>query len=227
MPCAGITIYKAIRKAGLQPGGVLAISGLGALGHIGVQMAKAMGLFVVGIDARPGPLELCAGLALAPDVLIDASKTSAEEAVALIDKKVKSTFSEERPSGVDGESSSLATHPPTPRPADPLTITAVVVTAEVPPALRFAFDITKRHGTYVLVSQPEELRIPFRELIFKNVTVVGSLQGNGADLQETIEFVTQHDIQVHTRTWAGLEQVGPMWDEQVSPGQVGKNVVLF
>ncbi|RSH84641.1 uncharacterized protein EHS24_006165 [Apiotrichum porosum] len=205
MPCAGITIYKAIRKAGLQPGGVLAISGLGALGHIGVQMAKAMGLFVVGIDARPGPLELCAGLALAPDVLIDASKTSAEEAVALIDKKVKSTFSEERPSGVD----------------------AVVVTAEVPPALRFAFDITKRHGTYVLVSQPEELRIPFRELIFKNVTVVGSLQGNGADLQETIEFVTQHDIQVHTRTWAGLEQVGPMWDEQVSPGQVGKNVVLF
>lgn len=45
MTCAGITIFEAIRKAareGLQPGGVLAIVGLGALGHIGVQMAKAM-----------------------------------------------------------------------------------------------------------------------------------------------------------------------------------------
>lgn len=46
MTCAGITIFQAIRKAasegGLAKGGVLAISGLGALGHIGVQMAKAM-----------------------------------------------------------------------------------------------------------------------------------------------------------------------------------------
>lgn len=42
MTCAGITIYVAIRKAGLKPGQVVAISGLGALGHIGVQIAKAM-----------------------------------------------------------------------------------------------------------------------------------------------------------------------------------------
>lgn len=41
MTCAGVTIFNAIKKAGLKPGGVLAISGLGALGHIGVQIAKA------------------------------------------------------------------------------------------------------------------------------------------------------------------------------------------
>jgi hypothetical protein len=41
MTCAGVTIFNAIKKAGLKPRGVLAISGLGALGHIGVQIAKA------------------------------------------------------------------------------------------------------------------------------------------------------------------------------------------
>ena len=41
MTCAGVTIYAAIPKAGLKPGDVIAVSGLGALGHIGVQIAKA------------------------------------------------------------------------------------------------------------------------------------------------------------------------------------------
>ena len=35
-------MFGAIEKAGLKPGQVLGISGIGALGHIGVQIAKAM-----------------------------------------------------------------------------------------------------------------------------------------------------------------------------------------
>ena len=44
MTCAGVTIYNAIRKAaqGLPNDAVIGITGLGALGHIGVQLAKAM-----------------------------------------------------------------------------------------------------------------------------------------------------------------------------------------
>lgn len=102
----------------------------------------------------------------------------------------------------------------------------MIVTAESKAALRYAFDITKRHGTYVLVSQPSELSIPCRELIFKNVAVVGALQGNGADLQETIDFVDKHGILVHTKMWR-LEDVNGMWDAQESPTHAGKNVVLF
>ena len=40
--CAGVTIYQSIEKSGVKPGGVLAISGMGALGLLGVQMAKVM-----------------------------------------------------------------------------------------------------------------------------------------------------------------------------------------
>jgi len=40
--CAGATIYAGIKKANLKKGDVLGISGLGALGHLGVQFAKCM-----------------------------------------------------------------------------------------------------------------------------------------------------------------------------------------
>lgn len=40
--CAGITIYGAIKRANVPTGGSLAIVGIGGLGHIGTQLAKAM-----------------------------------------------------------------------------------------------------------------------------------------------------------------------------------------
>lgn len=100
------------------------------------------------------------------------------------------------------------------------------MTAESKSALRYGLDLTKRHGTYVLVSQPPELNIPFRELIFKNVAIVGTLQGNGQDLQDVMDFVVEKGVEVVTRTW-GLEDIGTMWDAQENGTQVGKNVVLF
>lgn len=42
LTCAGVTIFMAIKRAGLKAGDVIGISGLGALGHLGVQFAKAM-----------------------------------------------------------------------------------------------------------------------------------------------------------------------------------------
>jgi alcohol dehydrogenase, propanol-preferring len=48
--CAGITTYKGIRETGAKPGEWIAISGVGGLGHLGVQYAKVMGLQVCAID---------------------------------------------------------------------------------------------------------------------------------------------------------------------------------
>lgn len=42
MSCAGVTIYSAIKRAGLKRGDVLGISGLGALGSLGVELAKCL-----------------------------------------------------------------------------------------------------------------------------------------------------------------------------------------
>jgi propanol-preferring alcohol dehydrogenase len=55
--CAGITTYKGIKETGARPGEWIAISGIGGLGHLGIQYAKAMGLHVAAIDIDDGKLE--------------------------------------------------------------------------------------------------------------------------------------------------------------------------
>jgi propanol-preferring alcohol dehydrogenase len=48
--CAGVTTYKGIKETGARPGQWIAISGVGGLGHLAVQYAKAMGLQVCAVD---------------------------------------------------------------------------------------------------------------------------------------------------------------------------------
>jgi D-arabinose 1-dehydrogenase-like Zn-dependent alcohol dehydrogenase len=47
--CAGITTYNALRNTAARPGDIVAIHGLGGLGHLGVQYAVKMGFRTVGI----------------------------------------------------------------------------------------------------------------------------------------------------------------------------------
>lgn len=47
--CAGLTTFNALRNSGARPGDVVAVLGLGGLGHLGVQYASKMGYHTVGI----------------------------------------------------------------------------------------------------------------------------------------------------------------------------------
>ncbi len=47
--CAGITTFNALRNSGARPGDVVAVLGLGGLGHLAVQYAVRMGFHTVGI----------------------------------------------------------------------------------------------------------------------------------------------------------------------------------
>jgi propanol-preferring alcohol dehydrogenase len=55
--CAGITSYKGVKETQARPGEWIVISGIGGLGHLGVQYAKAMGLHVCAVDIDDGKLE--------------------------------------------------------------------------------------------------------------------------------------------------------------------------
>jgi D-arabinose 1-dehydrogenase-like Zn-dependent alcohol dehydrogenase len=48
--CAGVTTFNALRNAGARPGELVGVQGLGGLGHLGVQYARAMGFEVVAIS---------------------------------------------------------------------------------------------------------------------------------------------------------------------------------
>ena len=68
--CAGITTYKGIKQTAARPGEWLAISGIGGLGHLAVQYAKAMGLQICAIDIDEG--KLAHAKRLGADAVIDA-----------------------------------------------------------------------------------------------------------------------------------------------------------
>ena len=67
--CAGVTTYKGLRETEAKPGEWVAISGIGGLGHVAVQYAKAMGLHVAAIDVAEDKLELARRLGA--DIAID------------------------------------------------------------------------------------------------------------------------------------------------------------
>lgn len=49
--CAGITVFNSIRKLQITPGDIVAIQGLGGLGHLAVQYANKMGYKVVALSS--------------------------------------------------------------------------------------------------------------------------------------------------------------------------------
>ncbi|CAN7586215.1 alcohol dehydrogenase AdhP [Pseudoxanthomonas sp. LjRoot143] len=56
--CAGVTVYKGLKVTDTQPGDWVVISGIGGLGHMAVQYAKAMGLNVAAVDVDDSKLDL-------------------------------------------------------------------------------------------------------------------------------------------------------------------------
>ncbi len=56
--CAGVTVYKGLKVTDTQPGDWVVISGIGGLGHMAVQYAKAMGLNVAAVDVDDAKLAL-------------------------------------------------------------------------------------------------------------------------------------------------------------------------
>ena len=49
MMCAGITTFNALRNSGARPGEIVAILGIGGLGHLGIQFSKKMGFKTMAI----------------------------------------------------------------------------------------------------------------------------------------------------------------------------------
>src|SRR4026209_1498607 len=68
--CAGVTTYKGLKETATRPGEWVVISGVGGLGHIAIQYAKAMGLHVVAVDL--GPEKMALARKLGAEIAIDA-----------------------------------------------------------------------------------------------------------------------------------------------------------
>jgi D-arabinose 1-dehydrogenase-like Zn-dependent alcohol dehydrogenase len=77
--CAGITTYNALRHSGALPGDLVAVQGVGGLGHLGIQFASKFGYKVAAIGR--GPENAMLAKKLGASVYIDSQSTNAAEAL--------------------------------------------------------------------------------------------------------------------------------------------------
>lgn len=196
--CAGGTVYQSILNAKLDKGKIMAIVGIGGLGHLGVQFAKVMGYRVVAVDTRSAPLDLVSHLPprLAPDLVINPT-----DGVDKTLERIAATF--DGATGVD----------------------CTVVCTDALPAFQFSMDIMAKHSVLVFVGLPLE-PVPFHFSFFlnKDAIVVAGALGPKESLQEMLELAVKEDIHVEIKEYT-MENANQMLKDYENEGMKGKFVV--
>ncbi|KAK5140820.1 hypothetical protein LTR04_002837 [Oleoguttula sp. CCFEE 6159] len=107
----------------------------------------------------------------------------------------------------------------------PLMAASIVLSDHVT-ASETACAITECHCDVIQVAQPPEMVvIDFREFIFRDIRLKGSLLASQEELQEMIQFVVDHNVQVETRLYKGLESLHEIVEEAHKATFAGKMVV--
>jgi propanol-preferring alcohol dehydrogenase len=79
LTCAGVTTYKAVKVAGTRPSDLVAIFGVGGLGHLALQYARIAGGRVVAVDLQDDKLALAKELGA--EFTVNASHEDPAEAI--------------------------------------------------------------------------------------------------------------------------------------------------
>jgi propanol-preferring alcohol dehydrogenase len=96
--CAGVTVYRALRHAQIQPGQRLAIFGVGGLGQLAVQIGKELGAVVTAIDvsaeklSQARALGAAATLNTATEKVVKELRRSGGAHVALVTSAAKAAY---------------------------------------------------------------------------------------------------------------------------------------
>ncbi len=196
--CAGRTVWRALLQTGLdRPGQWIAIVGAGGgLGHLGVQFARAKGLRVAAVDARDEGLELARRLGA--DVVADArgasssssssssspSSSSAEDVVARVRDAI-ARMGAAGGGGGGGEGGGGGR-------VGGGVADATMVLSDAPAAAALGAALTRMHGTMVQVAQPDQVVLPFQELVMRDVRVRGSALCSPRESADMVAFVARH-----------------------------------
>ena len=198
--CAGVTIYNALKKCNLSPGQRVAIVGAGGgLGNLGLQFAEAMELRVTGVDAADGPLKIATSLGTKASI-VDARSASADDIVQKIG--AEDQIQDRANMGVD----------------------AAIILPESQAGFDYGVKLLRNHGVCVVVSFPENgFNVSARDLVFRDISVIGTMLGPANTLQEMVAFAAKHNIKAVTKTYS-LKKLNDLVDEY-NKGEGGKLVV--
>ncbi|KGO40566.1 Polyketide synthase, enoylreductase [Penicillium expansum] len=166
--CAGATVWNAIKETGLEKGSSVAIVGIGGLGVLAIQFAKARGLRVVAIDNRDVGLKLASEVPanLRPDITINFNSHEAIQQISEFTDGI----------GLNG---------------------AVVCTDDVS-ASDWALHRLQPRGVCVVLGLPESgFKFDAFNLVFREIVVKGSLHCPVDEAKKMIKAVVDNGVVSH------------------------------
>ncbi|RAQ47074.1 alcohol dehydrogenase [Aspergillus flavus] len=165
--CAGATAWGAINKARpfLRTGDMIGVVGIGGLGQLGVQFAKALGYRTVAIDNRDASLQLTDDMPteLRPDFIINSTHDYASEKIL------------ERTGG-EG-------------------LAAVINCADSIAVNAWSLGLLRIGGVAVLLGlPPEQWRFDTHPIVFRELVLRGSYVASRGEVEEMMAIVDQHGV---------------------------------
>lgn len=206
--CAGVTIWSALQHEKVRGARSVAILGAGGgLGHLGVQFAARLGKEVLAVDADDAAIGLLervkAGLgpAGASVHVVDGRRESVEDMRALAQGEVA-------PGALDSE----------------LGLDAAILLPESQAAFDQGMALLRNHGVMVVVSFPnKKLEVSASDLVFRDISVVGSLVGRNHQIREMLQFSQEHGVQAEVQAYR-FEDINQLVQDS-HKGGAGKLVV--
>jgi D-arabinose 1-dehydrogenase-like Zn-dependent alcohol dehydrogenase len=157
------------------------------------------GYKVAAIDAKTSALDIVEAYEHAPDVLILATDP-VDKSLEKIDKMIASNYR-----GLD----------------------ATILATDNPAAFDLAAALTRKHGTMVLLGQPEKgITMSYNTIIYKDIKLVGSLVADTAEAQDFVTLFYENKLHVQITEWK-LEEAEKMKQAYLSGSVHGKNVIVF
>ncbi|KAI1778001.1 alcohol dehydrogenase [Hypoxylon cercidicola] len=193
--CAGLTVYKALKEAGVKPGQQVAIVGAGGgLGSLAIQYAKAMGLHVIAIDGGEEKGQMCSSLGA--EDYIDFYKS----------KNVVQDVKNATPDGYGPHAVLLlaVSEGPFQQASEYVRSRGVIVCVAMPA------------GAF--------LKAPVFDTVVRMITIKGSYVGNRQDTAEAIDFFRRGLINIPYKV-VGLSKLQEVFDLMRAGKIAGRYVV--
>ena len=205
--CAGITTYNALRNSGARVGDVVAILGIGGLGHLGIQFASKMGFRTVAIGRGKDKEEMARKLG-AIHYIDSQSQNPAEELV-----KFASDDDGDGKTGREGRGKELE---------GAKIILATVPSAKAMSAVLGGLSV---NGKLIIVGASDEMiQLPPMLFISGRRSVMGWASGTSIDSQDTLSFSVLSGVRSMNEVYP-LERAAEAYESMMS-GKVRFRAVL-
>ncbi|KAI9664916.1 MAG: hypothetical protein M1821_006364 [Bathelium mastoideum] len=93
-------------------------------------------------------------------------------------------------------------------------------------AAALACAVTRLHGLVVQIAQPDEVSVPFDELIFRDIRIHGSLICSPKEAVDMLDAVAKHKISVHTNPFDGFDKIEKLVELAHSGKMKGKGIII-